>query len=560
MKIKFVSNGLNQDGSLVGSRHRAVVVNMAYYFLKHYYYLHGLGTPTWLDCDLVHVQNFDDQFQDIKKQNPDMLALSVFVWNERTQFKLAMEYKRYRPDSVIVMGGPQLTAHKDKDFFKKFPYVDYVVYGDGEKPFQQLIDYHMGCKIDKHEFVNIVENDHGKSITYPFEMISDELYLSTSPFLSQTDFIRDNLQRYKKFNIGMDRIKVGIEFARGCMYKCTFCDWSQNLTNRVKRRKHNWKDELLYFKDLDVEIRETDANFGQWDQDLEIFDYARSLYDPSRNFSFIPNNTPKVKRKAAYYIMRGVLETYDQKKIPWFPVSLQDIDPEVLKAVDRPSPTLERYAEEISKLKEDLPGVNVTDRLAAQVVVGMPEQTFDTFVDNMHTVWKTLGIRKFDVNHWSWTPNAPAADADYIEKYKLETVPVVYLKLRLPLDNKIYDLDSLFEQVKKRFDYNHYFIDDLLMYKTHKMDFSDMHSCVRVMRQMQQYPHKDQFTSAEMQEFKREARQFGDRISNVADKMFEKHGFYILAKYDEQTNSLLPGEFPITEFNSQKIIAKVLRD
>lgn len=550
MKIKFISNGLNQDGSLTGSRHRAVTVNMAYYFLKHYYYLHGMGDPTWLDGDLVHVENFEDQFNSIKAQQPDMLALSVFVWNERTQFKLAKEYKRYNPHSVIVMGGPQLTAHKDDDFFKRFPYVDYVVFGDGEKPFQQLIDHHMGLYDDKDKFVNIIENTGGSMRKYPFEMISDELYLSSSPFLSQTDFIRNDLHKYGRFGIGMDRIKVGIEFARGCMYKCTFCDWSQNLTKKVKRRKHNWKDELLYFKDLDVQIRETDANFGQWDQDLEIFDYATSLYDPARNFSFIPNNTPKLKRKSAYYIIQKVLETYDSKILPWYPVSLQDVDPVVLKAVDRPSPTLEQHKDMIQRLDAQST-VKVTDRLAAQVVLGMPEQTFDTFVDGMHRVWQELGIRKFDINHWSWTPNSPAADKDYIEKYKLETVPVVYLKLRLPLDENIHDLDSLFEQVKKRFDYNHYFIDDLLMYKTHKMDFSDMHSCVKVLRQMQEHPHKDKFTEEEMQEFKTKAREYGDMISETADRMFEEHGFYILAKYDEATNSLVPSEFPITEFKKE---------
>ena len=551
MKIKFVSNGLNQDGSLTGSRHRAVTVNMAYYFLKHYYYLHGKGDPTWLDCDLVHVQNFDDQFTYIKKQDPDMLALSVFVWNERTQFKLALEYKKHNPNSIIVMGGPQLTAHKDNNFFKRYPYVDYVVYGDGEKPFQQLIDHHMGLGVAKEEFVNIIENRNSVSMKYPFEMISDELYLSTSPFLSQTDFIRQNLQRYGDFGIGMDRIKVGIEFARGCMYKCTFCDWSQNLTKKVKRRKHNWKDELLFFKETDVQIRETDANFGQWDQDLEIFDYATSLYDPKKNFSFIPNNTPKLKRKSAYYIIQKVLETYDHKTLPWYPVSLQDIDPVVLKAVDRPSPTLDQHKDMIKQLKKDS-NVTITDRLAAQVVLGMPEQTFDNFVDNMHTVWKKLGIRKYDINHWSWTPNSPAADAEYVSKYQLETVPVVYLKLRLTLDDKIHDLESLFEQVKIRFNYNHYFIDDLLMYKTHKMNFSDMHSCVKVLRQMQQYPNKQEFTEQEIKEFKVNARKYGDSISAQADAMFEKYGFYILAQYDGETNSLVPSEFPITEFKGRK--------
>jgi hypothetical protein len=183
----------------------------------------------------------------------------------------------------------------------------------------------------------------------------------------------------------------------------------------------------------------------------------------------------------------------------------------------------------------------------------MPEQTFDNFVDNMHTVWKKLGIRKYDINHWSWTPNSPAADAEYVSKYQLETVPVVYLKLRLTLDDKIHDLESLFEQVKIRFNYNHYFIDDLLMYKTHKMNFSDMHSCVKVLRQMQQYPNKQEFTEQEIKEFKVNARKYGDSISAQADAMFEKYGFYILAQYDGETNSLVPSEFPITEFKGRKL-------
>ena len=177
---------------------------------------------------------------------------------------------------------------------------------------------------------------------------------------------------------------------------------------------------------------------------------------------------------------------------------------------------------------------------------------FDNFVDNMHIVWKTLGIRKFDINHWSWTPNSPSANPEYIKKYQLETVPVVYLKLRLPLDDKIHDLDSLFEQVIKRFDYNHYFIDDQLMYRTHKMDFSDMHSCVKALRQMQEYPDKREFSETEMQGFKTVAREYGDKISKEADSMYEKHGFYILAQYDKDTNSLIPSEFPITEFKGEK--------
>jgi adenylyl- and sulfurtransferase ThiI len=91
------------------------------------------------------------------------------------------------------------------------------------------------------------------------------------------------------------------------------------------------------------------------------------------------------------------------------------------------------------------------------------------------------------------------------------------------------------------------------MYKTHKMNFSDMHSCVKVLRQMQQYPNKQEFTEQEIKEFKVNARKYGDSISAQADAMFEKYGFYILAQYDGETNSLVPSEFPITEFKGRKL-------
>ena len=73
-----------------------------------------------------------------------------------------------------------------------------------------------------------------------------------------------------------------------------------------------------------------------------------------------------------------------------------------------------------------------------------------------------------------------------------------------------------------------------------------------ILRQMQQNPDKKEFSETEMQEFKTVAREYGDRISSEADRMYEKHGFYILAQYDEDTNSLIPSEFPITEFKEEK--------
>jgi hypothetical protein len=219
----------------------------------------------------------------------------------------------------VITGGPHLCAHKDVSYFVDHPYVDYVVYGDGEKAFQQLIDYHSGISTDKSQWVNIVEKN---GTVYQFEQLVDEEYFSTSAILGQQDFVLSHIQSLIDRGADKKDMIFGVEFARGCMYGCTFCDWSQNLTKKVSRRSFDWKSEVDFFHAHDIAIRETDANFGQWDEDLEIFKYAASLYDPKRNFYFFVTNTPKLKKKNTLELLKTGAEVYNQfmkisLQFPW---------------------------------------------------------------------------------------------------------------------------------------------------------------------------------------------------------------------------------------------------
>jgi radical SAM superfamily enzyme YgiQ (UPF0313 family) len=55
--------------------------------------------------------------------------------------EVARLFKEQTKDKHVVVGGPNLTAHKDSKFFKTHPYIDYAVYGDGEKALSNIIDY-----------------------------------------------------------------------------------------------------------------------------------------------------------------------------------------------------------------------------------------------------------------------------------------------------------------------------------------------------------------------------------------------------------------------------------
>lgn len=478
MRVKFLGNNTYYSDEKSPHKEEWCVINMAYFMLRHYYVLRGRGNDRvqWLPADLMCIDSYHDQILRLEQERPDVVAMSVHIWNEQLQHKLAREIKRQRPDTVIVMGGPQLTAHKDPEFFEKYPWVDWAVYGDGERPFQQILDHVLGIQQNTDNFVNCVHRDHsGARVVRPYEIIQDHEYLSTSPYLGQRQLIRDHVQYLVDRGIPRFRIKFAIEFARGCMYKCSFCDWSQNLTKKVKRRSSNWKQELDFFKEIGVSIRETDANFGQWDEDLEIFEYANSIMEPGNDFYFVPKNSPKTKKKAIHYLMKRTMEVHGINAMSQY-ISFQDIDTHVLDLVDRPSLGFQEQCDMIQQLRKDLNN-DLTDALTAQFIIGMPGQSLDTLTTSITKVWNEAGIKKMALSHWEFLPNSPGADDDYIKKHGILTRPVQMLQHQFDLNTQpveLDNLDKLYAHVADIKHLNNYFSTTTIVEGTHTMNYKDL--------------------------------------------------------------------------------------
>ena len=290
-------------------------------------------------------------------------------------------------------------------------------------------------------FVNTIKNSNGCKTIYPYEILDDKLYLSQSPFVSHESLmtqIRDNL-----VNAGISRReqKWAIEFARGCMYSCSFCDWSQNLTKKVKRRSHDWKDDIDLFWRLDVPVRETDANFGQWPEDIKAYDYACSLYDPKRNFSFIVGNTPKLKKNITEYIIYKNCTVYnDGTHRP--AISFQDTNDDVLSAIDRPTVSWDEIVKMINNLRAKL-SPEVFGSIEAEMILGLPEQTIDKVVHSCITLFE-LGITKCRYDSWYMLSNSPGADPAYQKMWGLQIHTVYQLQTSKA---SITDLESTYQNL-----------------------------------------------------------------------------------------------------------------
>jgi hypothetical protein len=170
-----------------------------------------------------------------------------------------------------------------------------------------------------------------------------------------------------------------------------------------------------------VPIRETDANFGQWPDDIKAYDYAISLYDPTRNFSFVINNTPKLKKSVTEYIITQNSLVYNEE----LSISLQDYHDTVLTAIDRPSVPWESIAEMINNLKLKLPTEKFA-KIKLETILGLPGQTVDNIIDSYVEFFR-LGLTRATYQGWYFLPNSPAADASYIKLWGLDIKEVYYV-------------------------------------------------------------------------------------------------------------------------------------
>jgi len=77
--------------------------------------------------------------KEILRREPDVLGISVYLWNYQRAIKLCEMIKQDNPAIVTVLGGPQVT-YSAEEVLKENPSVDIIVRGEGEITFCALIE------------------------------------------------------------------------------------------------------------------------------------------------------------------------------------------------------------------------------------------------------------------------------------------------------------------------------------------------------------------------------------------------------------------------------------
>ncbi|RKZ70164.1 MAG: B12-binding domain-containing radical SAM protein [Gammaproteobacteria bacterium] len=233
-----------------------------------------------------------DIAEKLLKHRPEIIGFGVYIWNVAEVTKTVALLKQVSPETIIVLGGPEVSHLPDKPAVVDI--ADYIVMGAAEKSFRELCQLILSANKPLER-----------------EIQSDELAL---------DQLQLPYQYYSDEDI-KNRL-IYVEASRGCPFKCEFCLSSLDKTSKPF--------ELSVFLDEMDKLYQSGArNFKFIDRTFNLkvsssvaileFFLARMTDDLYLHFEVVPDNLPDrlkaVIQKFPYHTLQfeiGV-QTFDEK-------------------------------------------------------------------------------------------------------------------------------------------------------------------------------------------------------------------------------------------------------
>lgn len=248
------------------------------------YYLGALLKENRFDVEILNFYDLRDEPDTIesilRKAQADVIGFSTFNANRWGAIEIATIAKRIDPTVQIVFGGVAAT-HLWEHFLTHFPQIDFVVLGEAEYSFLQLIRI-----IEKKEF------DHVAAIKgIAFRQGAAIIKTDPAPFIQNLDEL-PNPARYFTYQY--------LALTRGCPANCTFCGSPQFWKRRVR-----WHSADYFVSQLEL------------------------LYRRGVSFFYFSDDTFTLKKGVVIDICRKILAK--RLNISWYAISRVDcIDEEIL--------------------------------------------------------------------------------------------------------------------------------------------------------------------------------------------------------------------------------------
>jgi len=194
---------------------------------------------------LAEDYTYEDVEGILKKYDPDVVGITSTTSMIPDAYAVAEMAKRYNENVKVVVGGPHVTFMPERTF-KECPSIDFIVRGEGEITFKELIDA-LYRNNDPSNILGLSINKGGKIRNNPPRPLIKDI--DTIPMPSY------DLLPMEKYQVGNIRFGTVIT-SRGCPFNCIFCSSSLLFGKRWRGHSDSRVVEELKYLHEKYRIRE----------------------------------------------------------------------------------------------------------------------------------------------------------------------------------------------------------------------------------------------------------------------------------------------------------------
>ena len=292
--------------------------------------------------------------EQIIEEEPDVVAISTYIWNVEMVERLANLIKIVNPSIEIVYGGPEVSY--DSMIFLKNNEGEYVIEGEGENTYREFIEYKLG----KREIESI------RGLYYKKE--GNVLYNGSRPAMSLDDVVFP----YEEDEDLSNKI-VYYESSRGCPFNCKYCLSSTSHGVRFRSIDKVLK-ELQFFIDKKVKlVKFVDRTFNcNTKHSMAIWNFLINA-DTNTHFHF-EISADILKDEEIELLRKAPLDRFQ------FEVGVQTTNDDVLRNINR----FVNFSDIKEKVQELLSIRNIKQHL--DLIAGLPGEDYDSFVRSFNDV------------------------------------------------------------------------------------------------------------------------------------------------------------------------------
>ncbi|PGV49447.1 B12-binding domain-containing radical SAM protein [Bacillus sp. AFS037270] len=299
---------------------------------------------------------------DLYQAKPDVIGFSCYIWNIEETLKVVNMLKKVDPSILIVLGGPEVT-YDTAEWMEKHPDVDFIVIGEGEQTFKQLL-HELGAAKEYRNVSGIAFRESGVVKITP-QMNKLDLKELPSPY------------RFPEDIADLGKRVTYIETSRGCPFSCQFC-----------------------LSSIEVGVR-------YFDREKIKADIRYLMENGAKTIKFV-DRTFNISRSYALEMFRFLIDEHLPGTVFQFEITADIMRPEVIEFLNQEAPkglfrfeigvqSTNDYTNELVRRKQNFAKLTRTVTMVKEggkidqhldLIAGLPEEDYSSFRKTFNDVFE----------------------------------------------------------------------------------------------------------------------------------------------------------------------------